>query len=244
MVKNGSTWSPYSGTDALMLAAALFVIGCALVYLGTRLDHPLKARRPGKALGISLVLIWVLALNSLTISAGVYGLTIIQRVGSFTSPPDPISPITALSGLVTFIVIAVLARRLGFKGAVGSAMVGAIAAPMIFELPFDLIVMTRTYPPTPEVVFMLLFFLPLFLVEIISFMMLTLSPLTRLSRYTLYALGAMFLVFAVWALFGFSYPSSAIPIGLNALSKILSFVAAVTLFLPQSNDSRTRLAEK
>ena len=79
---------------------------------------------------------------------------------------------------------------------------------------------------------MLLFFLPLFLVEIISFMMLTLSPLTHLSRYTLYALGAMFLVFAVWALFGFSYPSSAVPIALNALSKILSFVVAITLFLP------------
>jgi hypothetical protein len=202
-VKDGSTWSAYSGTDALILAAALIVIGCMLVYLGTRLDRPLKARRPGKALGISLVLIWVLALASLMAAAGVYGQTIIQRVGSFTSPPDPISPITALSGLVTFIAIA-----------------------------------------TPEVLFMLLFFLPLFLVEIISFMMLTLSPLTRLSRYTLYALGAMFLVFAVWALFGFSYPSSAIPIALNALSKILSFVAAITLFLPQSNDSRTRLAEK
>jgi hypothetical protein len=54
-----------------------------------------------------------------------------------------------------------------------------------------------------------------------------------LSKYTLFALAAMFLVFAVWACFGFSYPSDPIPIALNAVSKILSFVAAVTLFLPQ-----------
>jgi Ca2+/Na+ antiporter len=234
MVKNGSTWSPYSGTGALILAVAVFVIGCTLAYLRTRLDHPLKVRRPGKALGISLVLIWLLALASFTTAAGVYAQTIIQQVGKVTSPPDPISPITALSGLVTFIVIAVLARRQGFKGAVGSAIVGTIAAPMIFELPFDLIVMTRTYPPTPKVVFMLLFFLPLFLVEIISFMMLTLSPLTSLSRYTLYSLAAMLLVFAFWALFGFSYPSSALPFASNAVSKVLSFVTAITLFLPQA----------
>ncbi len=111
MVRDGSTWSLYSGTDALLLAGALIVIGCMLVYLGARLDHPLKARRPGKALGSALVLIWVLALASLMTAAGVYGQTIIERVGTLTSPPDPISPITVLSGLVTFSVIAVLARR-------------------------------------------------------------------------------------------------------------------------------------
>jgi Ca2+/Na+ antiporter len=234
-VENGSTWSAYTGTAALILAAVLLVIGCALAYLGTRLDHPLKARRPGKALGVSLVLIWVLAVASLLISVGVYGLAMYKQVGHVvTLPPDRIAPITALSGLVSFIVIAVLARRQGLKVAIGSAIVGTIAAPMIFELPFDLIVMTRTYPPTPEVLFMLLFFLPLFLVEIISFMMLTLSPLTSLSRYTLYSLAAMLLVFAFWALFGFSYPSSALPFASNAVSKVLAFVTAITLFLPQA----------
>jgi hypothetical protein len=59
------------------------------------------------------------------------------------------------------------------------------------------------------------------------------APLTKMSKYTLFSLAAMFLVFAIWALFGFSYPSYPIPFALNAVSKILSFVAAVTLFLPQ-----------
>jgi hypothetical protein len=48
----------------------------------------------------------------------------------------------------------------------------------------------------------------------------------------MFTLGAMFFVFAIWALFGFSYPSSPIPFAFNAVSKVLSFVAAITLFLP------------
>jgi hypothetical protein len=183
---------------------------------------------------MSLVLIWVLALDSFFNSISAYGLAVYQQVGKVTSPPDPIGPITALSGLATFVVIAVLARHHGFKGAIGSAILGTIAAPMIFELPYDLIVMTRIYPPKPEMLYTLVFFVPLFLVEIISFMMLTLSPLTRLSRYSLYSLAAMFLVFAFWALFGFSFPSSPLPFASNAVSKVLAFVTAITLFLPQA----------
>jgi hypothetical protein len=46
----------------------------------------------------------------------------------------------------------------------------------------------------------------------------------------------MFLVFAIWAAFGFSYPSTPIPIALNAISKVLCFVAAITLFLPRKEN--------
>ncbi len=156
-----------------------------------------------------------------------------QQFGTITLPTNPISPVTDLSGLVTFIVIASLARHHGLKTAFGSAIVGTIAAPMIFELPFDLIIMWRTYAPAPATEFTLLFFLPLFLWEISSFALVTWSPLAKLSKYTLFSLAAMFSVFAVWALFGFSYPSSPIPIALNAVSKILCFVVSITLFLPQ-----------
>jgi hypothetical protein len=40
-------------------------------------------------------------------------------------------------------------RRWGWKVALASTVVGTAAAPMIFELPFDLIVMARTNPPIP-----------------------------------------------------------------------------------------------
>ncbi|MFX1519844.1 MAG: hypothetical protein ACFFCD_07980 [Promethearchaeota archaeon] len=222
------------------MAATLLIIGGLLAYLGTRLDHSVEVERPGKAIRILLVVLWGLAFSTFVIAVDIYIWTLYQQVGKLTLPVNPISPITTVSGLVTFITIAFLARHHGLKIAVGSAIVGTLAAPMIFELPFDLIVMGRTYPPTPAVQFTLLFFLPLFLVEIISFMLLTLSPLTKMSRYTLFSLAAMFFVFAVWALFGFSYPSSAIPIALNVVSKILSFVAAITLFLPQKELPKRR----
>jgi hypothetical protein len=103
---------------------------------------------------------------------------------------------------------------------------------MIFELPFDLIVMWRTYAPEPAVQYTLLFFLPLFLVEVSTFSLVTLSPLAKISRLTLFALAAIFWVFGVWAALGFSYPAEFVALTLNAFSKILSFVVAVTLFLP------------
>jgi len=226
-------WAPYLGNDALLLAIPLLIIGVVLGYLGTRLHHSIGVDRPGKAVSILLVMIWILALATFLIAVGTYVGALIQQVGPITLPTNPISPITGLSGLIAFIIIAYLSRHHGLRIALGSAVVGTIAAPMIFELPFDLIVMWRTYPPAPATQFTLLYFLPLFLIEISSFSLLTLSPLMKLSKFTFFSLAAMFFVFAVWALFGFSYPSHPIQFVLNAVSKILSFVAAITLFLPK-----------
>ena len=132
--------------------------------------------------------------------------------------------------MIAFFVILYLARQSGPRIAIGSAIVGTIAAPLIFELPFDLLVMWRTYPPTPSVLYTLLYFLPLFLVEILSFALLSFSPIMKLTRYTLFLLAGMFLIFAVWAVFGFAYPSTPIPIALNMLSKVVAFAIAVSLF--------------
>ncbi len=175
---------------------------------------------------------WVLSVTTFVVAVITYVLALYQQVGHFTGPANPITPVTVISGVVAFVVIAYLARRSGFWVAVGSAMVGTIAAPMIFEFPFDLIVMGRTYPPAPAILFTLLFFLPLFLVELSSFAMLTLSPYMKLSRSTLFLLAGMFLVFAVWAVFGFAYPAAPIPTALNMITKLLAFATAVSLFLP------------
>jgi hypothetical protein len=111
-----------------------------------------------------------------------------------------------------------------------------LAAPWIFELPFDLIVVGKVYTPLPALSFRGLYFLPLLLIEISTYSLLTFSPLVKLSRATLFSLSAMFLVFAIWAAFGFAYPSTPIPIVLNAISKVLCFVAAITLFLPRKEN--------
>ena len=227
------TWSPYVGTDAVLLAVTLLAIGVLFTYLGTRLIGAVGIKRPGKTVSVFMITIWGLSLATFEIAYATYAVQLYQQNMIETPPVNPISPITEFCGVATFIIIAYLARSHGLKVALGSAFVGTAAAPMIFELPFDLIVMGRTYPPIPPfpTLFRLLFFLPLFLVEISTFSLLTLSFLTKLSKYTLFSLAGMFFVFAVWAFFGFSYPSNPIPFALNGISKILSFVAAITLFL-------------
>ena len=233
MTYQNGTWSPYAGSNSIILAVGLLIVTGVLMYFAMRLHHPIAVKRPGKFIGISLVVIWVLSVATFLVALTTYVLVLYQQVGHLTGPENPITPVTELSGLVTFFVIAYLARRSGFWVALGSAIVGTIAAPMIFELPFDLIVMWRTYPPTPEVLFTLLFFLPLFLVEVSSFAMLALSPVMKLSRYTLFLLAGMFLIFAVWAVFGFAFPATPIPVALNVVSKILAFAVAISLFVPQ-----------
>ena len=105
---------------------------------------------------------------------------------------------------------------------------------MIFELPFDLIVMARTYPPIPPdpALYRALFFVPLFLIEITTLLLLRLSPMVRLTRATFFSFALMLGVFAVWALSGSGYPSAPPLTALNIASKILAFVTALTLFLP------------
>jgi hypothetical protein len=200
------------GTDVVFLAVTLLAIGVLLTYLGTRLIGVVRIKRPGKAVSVFMILIWGLSSATFLIAYTTYGVQLYQQNLLAAPPTNPISPITILCGLATFVIIAYVTRNHGLKIALGSALVGTAAAPMIFELPFDIIVMTRTYPPAPPAptLFRPLFFLPLFLVEISTFSLLTLSPLTKLSKYTMFSLAGMFLVFAGWAFFGFSYPSDPI----------------------------------
>jgi len=231
------SWYPYAGSSSIILAVVLLIVTGVLLYFATRLHHPVAVKRPGRFLSVALVVMWLLSVTTWLIAVITYALTLYQQVGSLTRPANPILPVTMTSALVTFIVIAFLARRSGFWGAFVSAIVGTIAAPLIFELPFNIIVMWRTYPPHPGTLFTLLFFLPLFLIEILSFTMLTLSPVMKLSRWTLFFLAGMFLIFAAWAMFGFAYPATPLPTALNMISKVLSFVTAVSLFLPSEKSA-------
>ncbi len=232
-----SSWAPYVGIEAVILTIILVMIAGALIILGIRMRRTLGAARPGKTVTFFLLVLWILSIVTSTNSVRVYGLAFSQQIasgqlGRFNLPPDRIAPVTFISVAVTFIVILVLSRRHGWKMALGSAILGALAAPWIFELPFDLIVVGKTYTPLPVTPFRGLYFLPLFLIEFSTLSLLTLSPLVRLSRATLFSLEGMFLVFAVWAAIGFAYPGTPIPIALNAISKVLCFAAAITLFLP------------
>lgn len=228
------TWTPYAGAESIRLALALFLITGTLALLAIRLRRPLQPPKTGTLAGGLLAAVWLLAWITFFVNAVTYFEALVQAVGDFTPPQSPISSITRVAGLLGFITILGLTRRSGWKTALVSASVGMMAAPMIFELPFDLIVMGRLYPtpPAPSTQYTLLYFMPLFVIALSSFGLLTVSPLLRLSRRTLFCMAGLFFVFAIWALLGFSYPSSAATIACNAVSKVLAFGTVVTLFTP------------
>lgn len=233
------TWIGYSGTARIGLAVVLLALAGGLAYAGTRWPGPFQARRPRPAVANLMLAIWVLAIATFLVCFSVYVHQLRRDFPGRTAPTDPITAVTVIGIGLVFIVI-LSYSRLGTVAKLGSAVIGALAAPMIFELPFDLIVMTRTYPIPPDPAgYRALFFLPLFAIELTTLALLTLSPMVRLSRATFLSFAAILLVFAVWALAGFGYPSAPVPITLNVVSKILAFVTVLTLFLPPLDQAAT-----
>jgi len=233
-----AAWAPYAGTDAAALTVVLLAVGLFVAFLGTRLKHPLRTGRPSRTTIILVIMIWALSILAFVVDSSAYiryAILLLKPTlpaSPASTAPNPISSVTILSALISFVLIAYLTRKHGIKVALLSAFVGAAVGPMIFELPFDMIVfnMTLALAPSPTL-FRALYFLPLFLIELSTMLLVTFSPLARLSRYTMFSLAAMFLVFAAWASIGFPYPSDPLPTLLNDVGKVLSFVVAITLFL-------------
>lgn len=222
-------WSSYTGSSSLILAGVLLLATVVLLFVGVRFRQGKPGTRPGMFLGALLISSFVLAILTFLTAITAYSLAQTQQEITFTST-NPITPVTLTAAFVTFFVIVYLTHKCGARVAIGTAIVGTIAAPLIFELPFDLIVLWRTFPPSPPTLYTPLFFFPLFLVEILSFALLALSPVMRLSKITFFLLAGMFFIFAVWALAGFAYPSTPFPIVMNMLSKIVAFAVAISLF--------------
>jgi hypothetical protein len=237
------TWVSYSGVARIELAIVLLAAAGGLAYAGTRLRLPAQAARPGRAAMVFMLVAWVLAMAALLACLAIYALQYRHEYpGTRYAPADHILPVTLLAAGVTFFIILISSSSYGPGARFASAVIGAIAAPWIFELPFDLIVMARIYPPIPAdpALYRALFFLPLFLIEITTLSLLTMSPMVKLSRGALFSLASMLAVFAVWGLFGFAYPSAPIPAALNVLSKTLAFVTVLCLFLPQRAKASTQ----
>jgi hypothetical protein len=224
-------WISYSGGAAIYLAIVLLVVAGGFAYAGRRLRVPLKVMRPEGAAAAFMIAIWLLAIYTDGIAAFVYILHVKEAYPGFVAARVRVG--TFVYALVTFFVILYVTRRWGWKVALASAVIGTAAGPMLFELPFDLIVMARTNPPIPPrpMLYRQLFFLPLFLVELSTISMLTLLPSMRVTAYACYTMAGMFVVFAVWAVFGFAFPAEPLPLALNVISKILCFVAAIMLFV-------------
>jgi len=233
MSLNGG-WVSYSGDARIELAVGLLAVAGGTAYAGIRLRRPIRAVRPPTSVVVLMFSLWVVALLAFLVGLSVYIKQFVHDYPHITSGVrNPITPVTLLAAAAIF---GIIMTRTGwrYQTRLGSAVVGAMAAPMIFELPFDLIVMARTYPALPPdpAFYRAAFFTPLIMVEFTTLWLLTLSPMVRVRRSTLICFALMIGVFAVWALSGFGYPQSALPITMNVISKILAFGTALTLFLP------------
>ncbi len=229
------TWVSYSGDARILLAIAVLAVAGGTTVAGIRLPLAVRFTRPGRVGRVALILAWVASMPAFLVGATIYIRQYIHAYGLSVvtdTPKDSIAPVTFTAALAVFCVI-ISRDSPGFGTRLVSAAIGAMAAPMIFELPFDLIVMARTYPPIPPdpALYRALFFAPLFAIEITTLLLLRLSPMVRLTRATFFSFALMLGIFAVWALSGFGYPSAPLPTALNIASKILAFVTALTLFL-------------
>jgi hypothetical protein len=229
------TWVSYGGTARIVLAIVLVAAAGGVAYAGTLLPLPCRPARPSETARTVMLLAWGFAIVAFLVCLPIYVRHARLEHLYHGAPPTPIFPITATCVVVIFVVILLVSRSHGQQVMLMSAAIGAVAAPMIFEFPFDLIVMARTYPPLPPdpALYRVLFFAPLFLVEFTTLSLLTLSPVVKLTRATFFFLALMLVVFSVWALYGFAFPSALAPYALNVLSKILAFVVTLSLFLPQ-----------
>ena len=243
-----AAWTPYGGSDTIALTIVLLIVGLFTAFLGTRMKNPLGTKTPSKTTIVLVILIWVLAILAFIVDSSAYLRYAILLVKynllpthNSSAAPNPVSSVTILSAVVTFVLIAYLTRKHGIKVALLSAFVGAAVGPMIFELPFDMIVfnMTIALPPSPTL-FRALYFLPLFLIELSTMLLVTFSPVAKLSKHTMFSLAGMFFVFAAWASIGFPYPAEPLPTLLNDVGKVLSFVVAITLFLGERIDKNTK----
>jgi hypothetical protein len=228
------TWVAYQGGGRVALGVVLLLVAGLVVGSGSRIRQPLRLPRARRGSVIAAVVVsWLVALVGFVGGFIVYARQEIHDYPQMTAPPTPVLPVTLAAAVVTAILIG--ARTTGTpRGRLANAVIGAAVAPMLFELPFDVIVVSRTYPPVvPHPwLYRLAFFGPLFLVELTTIAFLSLAPGAVLSRVAVQTFAVMLIVFAGWALAGFAFPSTPVSFTFNVSSKLLAFLAVVGLFFP------------
>jgi hypothetical protein len=234
------TWASYGGSGRILLAVVLLAAAGILAYAGTRFHRPVPLTRPGRAATVSRLLAWVLSIGTFLACDAYLVYQGRHHPAGKSAPADPITLVTMTAVVILFVVVFIATPRSPGVRLV-SAVIAAMAAPLIFELPFDLIIMSRVYlPPADPAWYLALYFAPLVAVDLTTLSLLTLSPVVKLSRPAFFCLALMLLVFAAYALGGFGYPSAAFPIAMEDVAKVLAFVTALILFFPEWFPPRRR----
>ena len=140
------SWKPYTFPQSVILAFILLIVGIGLVFLGRRLKHSIEVPHPGKRLKIAMITVWALLILF------ILGVIVFNRIGRTAigtgrTGIGPIFPITLACAVGAFIYIAYISRHDGILTALGRAFVCAAAGPMVFEFPFDMIVIPQIKAP-------------------------------------------------------------------------------------------------
>ena len=146
MTTQYGTWVSYGGTGKIVLALVLLAAAGGVAYAGIRLPLPIWPPRPSEKAGTARVVAWLFTIALLLACAAADLTQMLREHLLHAVPADPITPVTVIGVGVIFFIIVITSPQ-GGRAALASAAIGAMAAPMIFEFPFDLIVMARTYPP-------------------------------------------------------------------------------------------------
>ena len=225
------SWVAYSGVEQLLLVLVLALITAALVVFAVRLRTRIAGPVAGGGVTGFLVIAWLLAIVTFLVDLVVYGVQAHEVHFTLPSPANYVTPITLVSAALSFLAVAILTPA-RLRTRLTNALFCACAGPMFFELPFDLIVLTRTsaIPPAPGL-YIALFFLPLFAIEVLTIGLAVTRPGAAISRWTFVWLAGMFGVFAIWAVFGFEYPWGGVSLAMNIVSKVLAFAVSVSLFV-------------
>ena len=163
-----ATWASYGGDARTWLALGLLAAAGAAVLAGIRLPLPVQFTQPGPAGRAAMMVAWATSIAALLVCATIYFRQVIRDIrASGLSAPMPrltILPVTLTAAAVLFVII-ISRRSPDLPTRLASAAIGAIAAPMIFELPFDPIVIFRIHTVLPDPPPWTLVYAPLLLVR-------------------------------------------------------------------------------
>lgn len=218
-------WRAYSGSAAASLGVVLILLGAAVVLLGTRTKDGVRPGMPGRAAKAAIIVVWAV---TIFLILGIFK-QVAARTGQSSLGVGPVFPITLACAACTFVAVAYLTRGSGAAAAIGNGFAGAVAGPMVFELPFLLIITPMVTTRVPHPLFSFLDFLVVILTTLaLPFF----STRFAVTRYSLYLLGGMVLLFGMWALLtGYAPPADPVSFGLNAASKVLGFASVVAGFV-------------
>lgn len=226
-------WNRYDGSARVALVVVLALVTLALLTAARHLRGPIQPQGFGRPFVVTLLAVWPVSIIAFLVAVTIYGNQLAHDYPSYDVPQSPILPVTLSAAVVTFVVLVIMRRGSDRERLAGAAM-AALAAPLIFELPFDLLVMARTTPPVlPHPgLWRLLFFAPLFAVELCTIALLLAVPGVRVTRWTLVALAALFLTFTLWSSIGFGFPDHPLTYLANVVAKLCAFAVTWTMLLP------------